>query len=189
MPVAALVGALASGAVWRGPALLRALPAVALCAAMALFGVPLWSASDGTHVAGHPVLKRSPQEVARADAILARARPGDLILAPRGLSQTLLIFSGRITTVSPRGFFTSALSDVPRMHVRRRQHLEHFVRFGVRHAPPRRRREIRRDLRVVGVDLVCLRHGGGGYSRRLLARFGYRKVLNAHGVACRRGPA
>jgi hypothetical protein len=190
MPVAALVGALSTGAIRRGPPLLRAVPAVALCAVMALYGVPVWSAADGTRVAHHPVLKRGPQELAAARAILRHAHRDDLILAPRSLSQTLLILSGRVTTVSPRGFFTSALSDVPAMHVKRREKLAHFARFGLRPVPASRfiRREIRGDLRVVGVDMACLRPNHV-YSRRLLGQWGWRRVVHAHGIVCKRPPA
>jgi hypothetical protein len=158
--VAAAVGALGVS-VLRGPALLRAAPAVALCAVLAVFGAPVWASDTGTRLGGHPVLKRNSRELHDAERILARAHRGDLILAPRGLSQTLLILSGTVTTVSPRGFFTRALSGEPGMHAAERRRLEHIARFGMPSEPPSRREvaRVRSDLRTVGVDVVCVLRG------------------------------
>jgi hypothetical protein len=190
LPVAALVGALATGWLWpRVHPLVRAAPAVALCVAMALFGQPVWSKATGTEVKSRPVLKRAPARVAVARAILRHTRPGDLILTTHPLSQTLLILGGDITTVSPRGFFTRALSDVPAMHVARRKRLQHFVARGVPFPPASRarRRTLRRDLRIVGVDLVCLPRFRV-YARQLVGSFGFRPAVRTRGVACQRAP-
>jgi hypothetical protein len=191
LPVAALVGALATTvAGTRGPAVLRAAPALLLCAAMALFGEPLWSASAGTNLVHRPVLKRDRVQVANARALLPHTREGDVVLAPKGLSQTLLILSGRITTVSPRGFFTKALSDVPAMHVPQRRRLEGFVRFGLQPVPPapRQAEAIRRDLRIVGVDVICVKRSHVT-ARRLIGSFGYRPLASTRHTTCSRAPA
>jgi hypothetical protein len=190
MPAAALVGALAvSVAGTRGPVALRALPAVALCAAMALWGVPLWSGGAGTALAGHPVFKRHPQQLADARMALAHTRPGDLVLAPRGISQSLMILSGQITSVSPRGYFTRALAGVPEAQVPARRRLQGFVVRGSGPPPlPRRRVAIlREDLGALGVDLVCLRRSHVA-ARMAVRSLGFRRVGETRRVACARAP-
>jgi len=191
LPVAALVGALATSVAGRrGHPALRATPAVALCLAMVLFGEPPWWASGGTEVASRPVLKRAPTEVADARRILAHAQPGDLILAPRPLSQTLLVLSGDVTTVSPRGFFVRALSGIPAMHAMARRGLQHFVRSGFAPHPagPRRIRALHADLRALGVDIACVdrSHVEG---RRVLGTLGFTPLVRSRRTACSHAPS
>jgi hypothetical protein len=194
LPVAALVGALATGLLPRNrPVWLRALPALLLCAAMALWGEPLWSVAAGTRVAGHPVLKRSRPEVQDARAILARVRPGDVILAREGLSQTLLVMSGDVTTVSPRGFFTTAMAAFPAAHAPERRRLERFAMHGVQHplgspAARRERRVVRADLRIVGVDLACVRASRKPMRGVVLAA-GYEPAITTPYTVCLRARA
>jgi hypothetical protein len=188
LPVAALVGALATSIVpGRGIPMLRAAPALALCGAMALGGVAIWD-KGGSALASRPVLKRQPQALTDARAVMPHTRPGDVVLAPKVLSQTLLILSGELTTVSPRGFFTRALADVPAVHAAARRRLQHFVVFGLPARAGRDRvRALREDLRVVGVDVVCLRRSHVT-ARRLLTSFGFRRVSLTRAMACTRAP-
>jgi hypothetical protein len=189
MPAAALVGALAvSVAGVRGPVWLRAAPGVALCVVLALFGQSIWS-RDSKAIAGHPVLKRARQQLADARMILPHTRPGDLVLAPKSLSQTLLVLGGRITTNSPRAFFTRSLADVPAMHVPERFRLQHFVQLGIGARPmgPRRLALLRRDLRVVGVDLACLDRSHVP-ARKVLKSLGWTLVAETNRTACTRPP-
>ena len=189
MPAAALVGALSVlVAGTRGPVWVRGLPAVALCVVLALAGQSVWE-RDSKAIADRPVLKRARQQLADARAILPHTRPGDLILAPKGLSQTLLVLSGRITTNSPRGFFTRSLADVPAMHTAERFHLQHFAQLGIGPNPmgPKRLTKLRTDLRVVGVDLACLTRSHVP-ARKVLKRLGWRLVVETHRTACTRAP-
>jgi hypothetical protein len=189
MPAAALVGALAVlVAGTRGPVWLRAAPAVALCLVLALTGQSIWQ-RDGKALADHPVLKRARHQIADARMILPHARPGDLVLAPKGLSRTLLVLSGNITTNSPRAFFTRALADVPAMHVAARLRLQGFAERGVgpHRVGPKRLTQLRTDLRAVGVDIACL---GRAHvpARRVLKRLGWTLVAETHRTACTRAP-
>ena len=189
MPVAALVGALATSVVPRGaPVVLRLAPAAAVAAAMAFAGVPLWSAVADAEIASRPTWKRAPGQVAAARAILARARPGDLVLAPDRVSQTLAVMSGSVTSVAPRLFFVRALADVPAMHATERQRLRRLV---VRD----RRRPVGAEaaaavgaLRVAGVDIACVGRRDRA-ARRVLARAGYADGFRAAYLRCERAPA
>ena len=190
LPTAALLGALATSVVARRfPLLLRVVPAVAVCAAVVAVGQPLWSAQAHGEIASRPTWKRDPGQVAAARLLLARARPGDVILAPRYLSQTILVMSGEVTTVNPRGFFTRALREVPGARARERVLLQRFVDTGLgARRGPARRREIRRALRVVGVDLACVR-AVHPPTAAVVARAGYRPVSSPPRMTCfaRRG--
>jgi hypothetical protein len=190
LPAAALVGALAvSIAGVRGPGWLRAVPALALCVALALFGEPLWARNVGSTLAHRPVLKRTGHQIADAHMVLPHTRPGDLVLAPTGLSQTLLVLSGQITTVSPRPFFTRALAAAPGMHAAARLRLQRFAQLGIGPPPalPARAPQLRGDLRLLGVDLVCLgRPNVTG--RAMLRTLGWRPVAHTHHTGCSRAP-
>jgi hypothetical protein len=191
LPTAALVGAMTTGLATRLPSpLLRALPAVAVAAALVLGGRPLWSVPGETHVAHRPSWKRPPAEVAAARPILAHARPGDVILAPRPLSMTLLIMSGDVTTVSPRGFYTAALRDVTAAHVPERGLLQRFAGLAAGRRtgalPPAA--EVRRALRAVGVDLACVPKVAAE-ARRVIESAGYAPAVQTRRLVCLRGGA
>ena len=110
MPIAALVGAAVTQPAGRHPsAAQRRLPALAACAVLALAGTPVWQGA-GTGLAGRPAWKREPSQLAAARVIARLARPGAVVLAPAGLSQTLLMLDGRLTAVAPRAFYTRALA-------------------------------------------------------------------------------
>ena len=189
MPVAALVGALATSVVpARAPVVLRLAPAAAVAAAMALAGVPLWSPGAGAEVASRPSWKRAPEQVAAARAILARARPGDLVLAPDRVSQTLAVLSGSVTTVSPRLFFVRALADVPAMHATERERLRRLVVRGRRRPAGAEAAAAVRALRVTGVDIACVARRDRA-ARRVLARAGYADGFRAAHLRCERAPA
>jgi Family of unknown function (DUF6077) len=191
LPTAALVGVLATeiGARARSPAL-RVLPAAALCALLAIWGKPLWAGF--VRVADEPAWKRFPKSIEAARGVVAEARPGETILAPVGLSRTLLIMSGTTTAVSPRGIYTRALSDVPGGHARKRIRLQRFARrgFATSTGSAGRREEaakVKDALRVVEVDLACLNPHLPD-ARRLLLGAGWSPVLRSGGVSCFRRP-
>ena len=162
---------------------LRGTPAVALCVVLALTGQSIWQ-RDGKALADHPVLKRARHQIADARMVLPHARPDDLILAPTGLSRTLLVLSGDTTTNSPRAFFTRALADVPAMHVPGRLRLQDFADRGVgpNRIGPKRLAQLRTDLRVVGVDIACLGRGHVA-ARKVLTKLGWR-LAETHRAAC-----
>ena len=192
LPVAALVGAgsAALGSRLR-PALLRPAPAVVVCAALAVWGTPVWSPAAGATLEEHPVWKQPGALVDAANAILAHARPGDVILARQTLSQTILIISGNVTTVDPRDFYTVSLP--PAAHPLDRLLLQRFVRNGL--GPPGGTADgpvdagdVLRALRTVGVDIACI-PSGRTTARRLLVSAGYAPALTVAGQACLRARA
>jgi hypothetical protein len=191
LPTAALIGALATGLVGRGRSpLLRALPAAVLGIAIVLAGRPLWSAAGELNVAGRPSWKRPPGQIAAARTILAQARAGDIVLAPRPLSVTLLVISGEVTTVSPRGFYTAALKDVPGAHVPERQLLQRFVAIadGQRAGTPPRAEAVRDALRAVGVDLACIPKTATA-ARGVVESAAYVPAAETRGLVCLRARA
>ena len=183
VPVAALVGVAATSVpgLVRSP-VLRAAPAVLLCTAMIVWGRPVWEA--GT-VESTPSWKRDPADVAAARRILARAQPGDVVLAPQRVAQTILISSGNVTTVSPRVFYTRALEDVPEAHVQERLLLQSLLEPHLVASPGGvdDEAEIARALGLVGVDLACVRNRRND-SLQALEAAGYSPTLRAAGLTC-----
>jgi hypothetical protein len=194
LPAAALVGVLATGVATRirVPAL-KAVPAAALCAALAFWGTPLWSGKEGTTVADRPSWKLPAWALGPARRILAHTEPGDVVLASPAISRSILAASGTVTTVSPRDFYTAALRDVPGGHGRERLLLLSFLRHGlgpVEGSPQRtvEASEVVRALRVVGVDLACM-PSAGAEVRRVLLDAAYTPAFSTNALSCLRAPA
>jgi hypothetical protein len=192
LPTAALVGVLATGLAGSRTPAVRLAPAVLLCAAFAAWGTPVWSAAGETTVASEPAWKRPPRSIEAARTILAEARAGDVILAPRAVSQTILVMSGEVTTVDPRVSYTRALRGVAGAHARERLLLGLFAQHGLGPVRGSERRiveasEVARALDVVGADVACVTTGDPE-ARRLLLASGYMPSGGGGGVTCLRSP-
>ncbi len=115
--VAALVGVLAvrlAGAGTPGaPRVRRAVVPVALVAALVVGGQPIWTAGNRVEQVWPPTLKRGPGSVVVAEAVLARAEPGDVVLLPEQDAITTAVLTTRVKTVAPRDYFLDQLRDVP----------------------------------------------------------------------------
>jgi len=195
VPTAALVGVLATAvpARFRTPAVVRVVPAALLCAALALWGTPLWSPGRAAIVSAEPSWKRPPDEIAAARQILEHARPGDTVLAPENISRTILVLSGTVTTVSPRPFYTRALRGARGAHVRQRLLLASFAKagLGARISESSHQTveadEVIAALQVVGVDVACLA-GGKPAAQRLLLAEGYVWASRTAELTCLHAP-
>ncbi|HEY7074321.1 MAG TPA: DUF6077 domain-containing protein, partial [Solirubrobacteraceae bacterium] len=193
VPVAALLGALATTLTADRHRVVRYAPAVVLIAAVVLGGQPVWSTAVGSAVPGTVVWKRWPASIPEARAIIAQTRPGDVILAPRTVSETLLVMSGEVTPVGTRPQYVKALRKVPGGHARERLRLIYLVdrtgrtpaRSSPKHAAQVRR--VRRALRAVGVDLACT-YPGKGRQRAVLTDAGFTQPVPVPGLACLRAP-
>ncbi len=178
IPIAALVGVLTTQLPPRGR--LALLPAATVCAALAVSGTLVWNGAH-TALADRPAWKRPPHD-AVVHAVLAHARPGDLVLAPRRLSQTLVIVSARITAVAPRVFYTRALA-IPAARSRARLRLTRFAVEGL--GELRTRTRVRRALARLGVDIACVAAELAA-AQALLRRAGYAHILSTPRIWCGR---
>jgi hypothetical protein len=83
--------------------------------------------------------------------ILQATHPGDTVLAPDPLSITLAVTTTAVKSVAPRDYYMHYLRDVPGFHYRARLALVHYVNGD----SPRDTTGLARDLRIVGVQVVC----------------------------------
>ena len=188
VPVAALVGALATSLLSaRRPLVLRALPLVAVAVALALAGTPVWRTRQGPVLVSRPGWKLVPGTIGPARLALDGARPGDVILAPTDVSDSLAVMSGDTTTVSARSFYTQSLAGNRAAHVPERLLLARFADVGLHpgKGPDLPWERVSRALRVVGVDEVCL-HDEDVEALHRLGRGGYRRRISGRGLACLR---
>jgi hypothetical protein len=185
VPVAALIGALATTVAADRGRVLRYVPAVAAIAVLVLAGRPVWSHAVGTDVTRHPGLKRWPGTVAQSREIMALTRPGDVVLAPRPVSETLLVMSGDVTTVGTRPMYVRPLYDVAGARARARLWLMYLVGPdpSPQHGRARYVREIRWALRVVGVDLACTAPGQR-LAHDVLRAAGFSRQVPVGGLSC-----
>lgn len=186
MPTATLVGVLATAVVPRAwPLLARLAPTVAVCVAVVLAGTPIWDRPGDSIVVGHPVYKRPLAQAGDARDILRMTHPGDVILAPAEISDTIGILSGDVTTVFPAGLYVYGLHDVAEGHAPSRRVLGKMM-YGLTpvqardHAP-----DFHKALLKVDPDLVCTRHVNARV-RAVLTYFGYRKVGDTEHFICLR---
>jgi hypothetical protein len=179
VPVAALVGALATGlsARLRPRGLATAAPLL-LCSVLVASGAPVWE--DGI-VASKPSWKRFPTDLSEARRILAETEPGAVVLAPSPLTGTLVILSSDVTTVAPRRFYAEALEDVPESHGEERL----LLQAAIEGRPPPDAAELARALRVVGVDLACA-YESEPAALEALGAVGYEPAFAAGRVTCLR---
>jgi hypothetical protein len=163
---------------------------VLLCAVLLAWGSPVW---DSGTVKSKPSWKRPPGTVPAARRILDRAEPGDIVLAPQQVAQSVLVMSGDVTTVSPRVYYTLALED-PDAHVEERLLLQSLLEpelvsrvTGSAVGPPSDA-EVARALRVVGVDVACADDQMPA-SLEALEAAGYAQAFQASGLTCLQAPA
>jgi hypothetical protein len=181
MPLAALLGvAVTQPAAWQRNAAVRLLPALAVGTLVALAGTPVWE-GRGTELAGHPAIKRDPGQLASASRLSHAARPGDVVLAPPGLSSTLLMLDGRVTGVAPRLFYTRSLPASPAVKLPERLLLWAFVNQGL--SPAVREDAVTTALRRLRVDIACVRERAMR-GQQLLAHAGYRPLVLGRGFWC-----
>jgi hypothetical protein len=181
MPIAALVGVIATQPAARHrTAAVRLLPALAVCALLAVAGTPVWQGRN-TWLADRPSWKRDPANLAMARALAAAAGPGVRVLAPESLSQTLLLIDGRLTAVAPRYFYTRSLPTTPEARRPERMLLWSFVNRGLR--PDVRSERLVAALRATGAGIACV-YVQAARSRELLLGAGYRPLVHARGYWC-----
>lgn len=187
LPVAALVGACSTG-FWgrRVHGAVRALAPVAVMTALLIAGQPIWRL-DGATLAHRPVWKVDPIAAAVSRQILAMVPHPRVVLAPPGVSETLVKLSGTVTAVSARDFYTAALVGTPAAHAHERQLLAQFAVAGL--SPPGGAAlspsAVAGALATLDVSAVCV---PGGYTGavRLLHQSGFRQRFHADGLRCMR---
>jgi hypothetical protein len=149
--VGALVGVLATRLGQRSTAsALQAVGPIGLIVMLVAFGQPIGTAWTTFLAPFH--YQRPPETVAMANRVIERARPGDVVLAPVPLSISISVLTTRVHSVAARGYVMDTLGKAPGFHLRRRLALSEFVTENA----PWRSGSIQRDLRVVGVDTVCM---------------------------------
>lgn len=190
VPVAVLLGVVATTILAGArPRALRLLPAAAIVAVLVVAGSALWSAVP---VADRPSWKFPKNTIRPARAIVSAARPGDVVLAPRLLSQTVSIMSGEVTTVAPRLFYARALEGTPAAHAKERTLLAAFSEEGlgaeVAHEPGRivDAQSVRAALQAIGVDIACVARNPD--AEALLETAGYVPFMTRANLVCLRMP-
>jgi Family of unknown function (DUF6077) len=150
---AVLVGVLAAQVLPLGPRPLhRFIGPFALVATLVIFGLPIWSARNGTVLAS-PQWKRSATSLTDARIALRAVHPGDLVLAPPPVAVTIAVLTTRVKTVAPRAYLLDYLRDDTRFHYAQRLTLFEFA-DGL--LPRSDRFLVARALRALRVDEVCL---------------------------------
>jgi hypothetical protein len=148
-------------------------------ALLAVFGHPIWSSATTTQVHAPFHWQRSSTSRSVVAHILDVTRPGDLVLAPDAISITLAVTTTAVKPVAPRDYYMDYLRGVPSFHYGERLELVHYVN----HEGPRDIPGLARDLRVVGVQVVCTMTAQVHRYNQLRAA-GYTPFLNSTYYRC-----
>jgi len=152
--VAALVGA---GASWAAGRLRRsrrtALAAgVAGVLLLAGFGSPIWAEDTTTTFVSPPHWQRGPSSRAAAAWLVRQATPPGTVLAPDGLSTTVVVTQTDVKVVAPRDYYLDYLSDDPDFLYEERLLLSRFANADPTAATP----EVAPALDRLDVMAACL---------------------------------
>jgi hypothetical protein len=169
VPVAALLGAIAA----------RPRAALPVLAVLVLAAHPIWRLPGGPRRAHAIAYKQPPADLRAARLILRHTRPGDAVLAPEPVAQTIAAISGSVYTVDARDFYTNAL---PRAQAAPRRLLAGFAASGLYRTTPG---AVRQALARVGVDVACVPAAYAG-AQRLLRAGRYAPAVRTAGLACLR---
>ena len=185
MPIAALVGVVATQPVARHRSVaVRLLPALAVCALLAVAGTPVCTAqhvlADRPRGSATPYLAAA-RALAAAAATVARAHT-------RGAQPDAADDDGPLTAVAPRYFYTRSLPATPEARLPEPLLLWLFVIVRLR--PDVRSERLVAALRAMGMDIACVREQAAR-SRGLLLDAGYGRSCTSVAIVrrtCRRGP-
>jgi hypothetical protein len=150
---------------------------------LASLGRPPWSSGPSAQVSAPFHWQRPPGNRTMAARVLAETRPGDLVAAPKDLSTTLAITSTDVFTVAPATYYLAYLEGQPGFHAGQRRIVARFVNDIGNPRPA----TVRRALRVLQVDIVCVKADSGGRYGDL-RRFGFTPVARSTDFRCLRRP-
>jgi hypothetical protein len=152
--VAALVGAGASWVAGRLRRSRRAAVAAGLAGVLLLagFGSPIWAEDTTTTFASPPHWQRGPSSRAAAAWLVRQATPPGTVLAPDGLSTTVVVTQTGVKVVAPRDYYLDYLSDNPDFLYEERLLLSRFANADPTAATP----EVAPALDRLDVRAACL---------------------------------
>jgi MFS family permease len=178
VPLPALVGLLVALPV-RGLAAAGA--AVALAAALVVFGQPLWQPRGGrpSYWTSRPEWKTNQARLHEARTILGRYHGSGAILASQGVMFAIAIQTSHPKAVDARHYYAQLLPE-PRAWTSARRVLNEFATTGERVPGP----SIEHALSVLGVGLVCVDADGVREMRRLGLNDRYRRAFRVDEMVC-----
>jgi hypothetical protein len=177
--VGALVGVAAAWAAVRLRPRRAALTGLVVAASLAGSGDPIWAEETNTGFQAPLHWQRGDATRAVVARVLAESEPGDLVLAPSGLSITLVVTNTDVRAVAPRDYAMHPLRNVPSFHYADRLVLYDFVN----HVGDWRLPAVTRALRVLGVDTVCL-YGEDVVRAEAVQALGYRPSVTTPSYRC-----
>jgi hypothetical protein len=146
---------------------------------MVVFSDPIWSGATTTTWGAPFHYQRLPDDLEMAERVINGAHRNDLVLATDELSISVTVLTTRIHSVDPRKYYMDYLSDDPGFHYFKREQLTRFVDS----AGPFHRAATKRNLRILGVDVVCL--APSKQSRiRWVTHLGYRDAYSSSTYRC-----
>ena len=174
--VAALVGAGASWVAGRLRRSRRTAVAAGLAGVLLLagFGSPIWAEDTTTTFASPPHWQRGPSSRAAAAWLVRQATPPGTVLAPDGLSTTVVVTQTGVKVVAPRDYYLDYLSDNPDFLYEERLLLSRFANADPTAATP----EVAPALDRLDVRAACLYRRDHAGAHVLLAAGYHRGFLS-----------
>lgn len=188
LPLGSLVGALAVGVAnaLRGRTM-RYAAVVAIGVVFATAGTSIWSTTNQATIAA-PRWKMWQVDIDDAADVARITGPGDVVLIPERTALALAVTDAKVAQVSPRALYTGALHDHPGGYAEERMRLQSFADNRL---DPLAWATLQADIRLLGVDLVCVRPASAVRNDDLAAAaatflhdHGFTAVLHGRDLVC-----
>jgi hypothetical protein len=134
-------------------------------ALLALFGSPIWAADTVSSFAEPAHWQRGPGSRAATAWLVSQVEPPATVLAPDGLSITVVVTQTDVKVVAPRDYYLDYLRDDPTFHYDDRLLLTRFANADPTAATP----EVAPALDRLDVGAACLYRGDHVGAHLLLA--------------------
>ncbi|MDQ1520360.1 MAG: hypothetical protein QOI55_1433 [Actinomycetota bacterium] len=161
VPVPAMVGVLATGALARYGSRAVVATAVVFAAICVVGGTPVWSHSNGARLVWHPEWDLDPGEAKAAHRLLGMSHKGDVVATPedaRGnIGGTIAVQTVDVRAVDPRGkYLTGRHTRNPAFHANERRLVTRGMTSGIE---PSELGAFVASLHLLSVDAACMRPG------------------------------
>jgi uncharacterized protein DUF6077 len=158
------------------------IPVGALCAALVISGIPVWSRQNGVTLSAHPSLKIGKEQLEQAREIVRTDHSPGNILSTGLLMETVPLLTTTRRVANPRSYYLTILPTVSTQFIYDRRLL---TALADGKAPLPKEAKLRAALTRVDVGYACVPHSYTG-AIRLLETAGFVRAASFGDLQCLR---
>lgn len=158
------------------------IPVGALCAALVIFGIPVWARQNGATISAHPSWKIGEEQLRQAREIVRTDHSPGNILSTGLLMETVPLLTTTRRVANPRSYYLTILPTVSTQFIDDRRLL---TALADGKAPLPKEAKLRAALTRVDVGYACIPHAHTG-AIRLLETAGFARAASFGDLQCLR---